>query len=63
MVAAIRCYQVLSQRLPSVCRYYPSCSEYTVQALERDGLVLGSWRGFGRIARCNPLFRAGYDPL
>ncbi|MBU1062332.1 MAG: membrane protein insertion efficiency factor YidD [Candidatus Omnitrophica bacterium] len=44
------------------CRYYPSCSEYTIEALEHKGVVKGLLMGLARILRCNPLFPGGYDP-
>jgi uncharacterized protein len=44
------------------CRYYPTCSEYTREAIERKGFFLGLVKGLIRILRCNPLFPGGYDP-
>lgn len=45
------------------CKYYPSCSEYTKQAIEKYGVVKGSILGIWRILRCNPFSKGGYDPL
>ena len=45
------------------CKYYPSCSEYTKQAIEKYGAIKGSLLGCGRIIRCNPFSKGGYDPL
>lgn len=45
------------------CKYYPTCSEYTKQAIEKYGLFKGSFLGFKRILRCNPFSKGGYDPL
>jgi putative membrane protein insertion efficiency factor len=46
-----------------VCRFQPTCSEYTYQAIEKYGLFIGSLKGFWRILRCNPFTRGGHDPL
>mgnify|MGYP002866702493 FL=1 len=46
-----------------VCIYTPSCSEYTYQAVDRFGVIKGSWMGFKRILRCNPFSKGGYDPV
>lgn len=45
------------------CKYHPTCSEYTKQAIEKYGVLKGSFLGFKRIARCNPFAKGGYDPL
>ena len=45
------------------CKYYPSCSEYTKQAIEKYGALKGSLLGCARIIRCNPFSKGGYDPL
>ena len=45
------------------CKYYPSCSEYTKQAIEKYGVIKGCLLGAKRILKCNPLFKGGYDPL
>lgn len=45
------------------CKYYPSCSEYTRQAIEKYGSIKGIFLGIKRILRCNPLSKGGYDPL
>lgn len=45
------------------CKYYPTCSEYTKQAVEKYGAVKGSALGLKRILKCNPLSKGGYDPL
>lgn len=59
----VRFYQaVIGPCLPKVCRYYPSCSEYFVQAVEKHGPMRGTMMGLYRICRCNPWSRGGYDP-
>lgn len=45
------------------CRYYPSCSEYGYQAIEKYGVVKGSFKALGRILRCNPWSQGGNDPI
>ena len=46
-----------------VCRFTPTCSEYTYQAIEKYGSIKGSWLGLKRIVRCNPWNKGGYDPI
>lgn len=45
------------------CRFQPTCSEYTYQAIEKYGILLGSWKGLRRIFRCHPWSKGGLDPL
>ena len=45
------------------CKYYPTCSEYTKQAIEKYGFLKGSILGFIRILKCNPFSKGGFDPL
>ncbi len=45
------------------CRFYPTCSQYTLEAIEKYGFLRGSLKGIWRILRCNPFSKGGYDPL
>ena len=64
LVLLVRLYQVaLSPLLPSACRYSPTCSQYTIEALQTHGLIKGGWLGIKRILSCNPWGGKGYDPV
>ncbi len=61
---AIRAYQALiSSWLPPRCRFYPTCSQYMLQAVERFGPFKGTCLGLKRLCRCHPFNDGGYDPL
>ena len=63
-LALIRAYQiVLSPFFIGACRYQPSCSNYTYEAVTRYGWLRGSWMGMRRIGRCHPFARGGFDPV
>ena len=63
LILPVRFYQiVIGPMLPKVCRYYPSCSEYFIQAVQQDGPCKGCIKGIWRLCRCNPWTPGGYDP-
>lgn len=64
MVFLIRVYQnSISPLSPGSCRFYPTCSAYAVEAIQVHGPLKGGFLAAKRIARCNPLFKGGYDPV
>ena len=63
LICGVRCYQLaLRPLLPTVCRFEPSCSQYFILAVNKYGPLRGACKGVGRICRCNPWSRGGYDP-
>ena len=59
----IRAWRLVSRYLPPRCRYYPSCSAYALEALEKHGAVRGSWLAAKRVSRCHPWHEGGIDPV
>jgi len=53
----------ISPFLPSSCRFYPSCSEYALEAIEKHGALKGFFLSLKRIIKCNPFHPGGYDPV
>jgi hypothetical protein len=63
-VFIIKIYQkIISPLFPPSCRFYPTCSEYAIQALTKYGIIRGTIKSVWRILRCNPFNKGGYDPV
>jgi len=64
LIIVIKIYQLLiSPLFPPSCRFTPTCSHYTLEALKKYGILKGGWLGFKRIIRCHPWGGSGYDPV
>ena len=64
IILAVRGYQIfISPIMPGKCRFYPTCSTYFIQAVEKYGPFKGSLLGIKRILKCHPFHEGGYDPL
>jgi putative membrane protein insertion efficiency factor len=64
LLVSIRLYRRwMSPALAPSCRFVPSCSQYAYQAIEKYGVIKGSWLGARRLLRCHPLHPGGYDPV
>lgn len=63
LIVFVRIYQIfIGPLLGKHCRFYPSCSNYFIQAVRKHGAIVGAWKGICRIGRCHPWHPGGYDP-
>jgi putative membrane protein insertion efficiency factor len=64
VLGLLRAYKrMLSPMFPPACRYLPTCSEYAIEAVQRFGALRGSLMAAGRVLRCHPFVKGGYDPV
>ena len=63
MIFLIKTYQKATFLKPPSCRFYPSCSSYSIEAIEKYGAIKGGWLAAKRISRCHPYNSGGYDPV
>ncbi|MBF0126536.1 MAG: membrane protein insertion efficiency factor YidD [Magnetococcales bacterium] len=64
LLGIVRAYQLLlSPVLPNSCRFYPSCSHYATDAIQRHGAARGSWLAMRRLGKCHPFHSGGFDPV
>lgn len=63
LIKIIEIYQKISGLTPPVCRFMPTCSQYTKEAIQKYGILKGFWLGAKRICKCHPFNPGGWDPL
>lgn len=67
VIGAVRLIKVyikyISPMKPSVCRFYPSCSHYAIESLEKCGIIKGAFKTLIRLSKCHPFHPGGYDPV
>ncbi|WP_432360127.1 membrane protein insertion efficiency factor YidD [Sporosarcina sp. UB5] len=64
LIGIIKIYQkIISPLTPPSCRFYPTCSHYGVEALQKHGALKGAWLTIRRISKCHPFHEGGFDPV
>ena len=64
LIGIIRIYQkIISPLTPPSCRFYPTCSHYGVEAIQKHGALKGAWLAIRRILKCHPFHEGGFDPV
>jgi putative membrane protein insertion efficiency factor len=64
LMGIIKVYQkVISPLTPPSCRFYPTCSHYGIEAIDKHGALKGSWLAVRRISKCHPFHEGGFDPV
>ena len=64
LVGGLRFYKrFISPLLPPACRFYPSCSQYAIEAIQTHGTLRGGWLAAKRVGRCHPFSKGGFDPV
>ena len=64
LIGLIRFYQIfISPIKGQTCRFYPTCSEYSMQAIKKYGIIMGLWKSLKRILKCHPFHPGGHDPV
>ncbi|WP_352414984.1 membrane protein insertion efficiency factor YidD [Oscillibacter ruminantium] len=64
LLVMVKFYRMaISPYRPSCCRFYPTCSQYALEAIEKYGALKGGYLSLRRILRCNPFHKGGYDPV